>query len=80
LVVIARDTYGSRALPAHSDKSGRQAAVDVVVKVALAVFITAILIVSGLFLYGAVTGYREPHPTAHQAALERQEQADEGGP
>jgi hypothetical protein len=78
--VIARHTDGSRMPSVHGDKSARQAAVDVAVKVVLAMIIIAILVVSGLFLYGAVTGYREPHPSAHQAALERQEQAAEGGP
>jgi hypothetical protein len=72
--------HDDRAPSAHGDKSRRQAAVDVAVKVVLAVIIAAILAVSGLFLYGAVSGYREAHPSPHQAALERQEQADEGGP
>jgi hypothetical protein len=80
MVVIARRIYDPRMSYAHREKSARQAAVDVVVKVVLALIITAILVVSGLFLYGVVTGYREPHPSPHQAALERQEQADEGGP
>jgi hypothetical protein len=53
--------------------------IDFIVKALLAAIIVAILIVGGLFIYGAVTGYREPHPSAHQAALERQEQESPAG-
>jgi hypothetical protein len=54
--------------------------IDFTVKAILALIIAAMLVVSGLFIYGAVTGYREPHPSPHRAAMERQEQANEGGP